>query len=81
MKKLPKGKHSVKGIGRTAPNEETFITCDDGLVIPSGVPTEADLSRFDNYTSLMYNEYIVYDIAQVHIKYIVKFKFDYKVLY
>jgi len=81
VKKLPKGKHSVKGIGRTAPNEETFITCDDGLVIPSGVPTEADLSRFDNYTSLMYNEYIVYDIAQVHIKYIVKFKFDYKVLY
>lgn len=81
MKKLPKGKHSVKGIGRTQPNEATFITCEDGLTIPSGVPVEADLSNYDNYTSLLYNEYIVYDIAQVNIKYLVKFKFDYKVLY
>ena len=81
VKKLPKGKHSVKGIGRTQPNEATFVKLDDGLVIPSGVPVEADLTSYDNYTSLLYNEYIVYDVAQVNIKYLVKFKFDYKVLY
>ncbi|CAI9730721.1 [ADP-ribose] polymerase 1-like [Octopus vulgaris] len=70
---LPKGKHSTKGCGRTVPDpsgRQTF----DGVEIPmgKGVPSDIDNS------SLLYNEYIVYDVAQVKIKYLLRLKFNYK---
>ncbi|KAL8613750.1 hypothetical protein ACOMHN_029607 [Nucella lapillus] len=72
--KLPKGKHSTKGIGMTTPDPAGFHTTKDGLVIPMGPSSKADIA----YSSLLYNEYIVYDVAQVKIKYLLKTKFSYK---
>ena len=34
--KLPKGKHSVKGVGRTSPEPENFTKLSDGTIIPMG---------------------------------------------
>lgn len=33
---LPPGKHSTKGVGRTAPNPDNAVKLDDGVVIPMG---------------------------------------------
>lgn len=61
--------HSVKGCGSTYPTE--FCTL-DGVKIASGGLCKT------SKTSLKYNEYIVYDINQVKMKYLVKVKFNYK---
>ncbi|XP_040207277.1 poly [ADP-ribose] polymerase 1 [Rana temporaria] len=71
--KLPKGKHSVKGLGRTAPDPTATVQL-DGVDVPLGKGMSTNI----NDTSLMYNEYIVYDIAQVNLKYLLKLKFNYK---
>ncbi|XP_041832319.1 poly [ADP-ribose] polymerase 1 [Melanotaenia boesemani] len=71
--KLPKGKHSVKGLGRTAPDPSATFTL-NGVQVPlgKGVQTNTD------DTSLLYNEYIVYDVAQINMKYLLKVKFNYQ---
>lgn len=71
--KLPKGKHSVKGLGKTAP-DPTATTTLDGVEVPLG----NGISTGINDTCLLYNEYIVYDVAQVNLKYLLKLKFNYK---
>ncbi|XP_061741748.1 poly [ADP-ribose] polymerase 1 [Nerophis ophidion] len=71
--KLPKGKHSVKGVGRTAP-ESSATTTLDGVHVPLGKGTNTNIDD----TSLLYNEYIVYDVAQVNLKYLLKINFNYK---
>ena len=74
IEKLPKDKHSTKGIGKTQPNPAEFHTRKDGVVIPLGTPyIDTQLK-----TDLLYNEYIVYDEAQVNIQYMLKLKFNYK---
>eukprot|EP01084_Bolivina_argentea_P299138 515620_1 len=70
---LPNGKSSTKGVGKTAPNKKTWITTENGCVIPSGKGERDD----DLQSSLLYNEYIVYDTAQIKMKYLLKLKFDY----
>lgn len=47
---------------------------DDGVIIPCGKP----VVRNDLRSELLYNEYIVYDVAQVNIQYLLKLKFNYK---
>ncbi|KHJ46115.1 Poly(ADP-ribose) polymerase catalytic domain protein [Trichuris suis] len=74
LEKLPTGKHSVKGIGETMPDPAEQETTDDGVVIPLGKPVASNVKK----TSLLYNEYIVYDISQLHIKFLVKLKFNFK---
>ncbi|KAM5163073.1 poly [ADP-ribose] polymerase 1 [Mantella aurantiaca] len=71
--KLPKGKHSVKGLGRNAPDPTATVQL-DGVDVPLGKGVSTNI----NDTSLLYNEYIVYDIAQVNLKYLLKLKFNYK---
>ncbi|XP_075387171.1 poly [ADP-ribose] polymerase 1 [Tenrec ecaudatus] len=73
ISKLPKGKHSVKGLGKTAPDPAASITL-DGVEVPLGT----GISSGVNDTCLLYNEYIVYDIAQVNLKYLLKLKFNFK---
>ncbi|XP_061668275.1 poly [ADP-ribose] polymerase 1 [Syngnathoides biaculeatus] len=70
--KLPKGKHSVKGLGRTAP-ESSATTTLDGVEVPLGKGANTNIDD----TSLLYNEYIVYDVAQINLKYLLKIKFIY----
>ena len=58
--KLPKGKHSVKGVGRTSPEPENFTKLSDGTIIPMGnyflaaslrkaIPISYFLGFFQNY--------------------------------
>ncbi|CAD5118902.1 DgyrCDS7576 [Dimorphilus gyrociliatus] len=71
---LPKGKHSTKGKGMTVPNPEDKIITGDGVEIPLGKGTNSKGER----TSLLYNEYIVYDVSQVRMKYLIKMDFKFK---
>ncbi|XP_035973951.1 poly [ADP-ribose] polymerase 1 [Halichoerus grypus] len=73
ISKLPKGKHSVKGLGKTTPDPAASITM-DGVEVPLGTGISSGVSD----TCLLYNEYIVYDIAQVNLKYLLKLKFNFK---
>lgn len=72
--KLPAGKHSTKGVGRTAPDPSKSVKQDDGVEIPLGPGITAPAQS----TSLLYNEYIVYDVAQINIKYLLKMNFKWK---
>ena len=88
---LPSGTHSTKGCGSTMPDPKGlslilflwkfifFFRIDyhytnDGLLIPigRGVPSNA------KQTSLLYNEYIVYNTDQVQMKYLLRVDFQYK---
>uniref|UniRef100_A0A671NI15 Poly [ADP-ribose] polymerase n=1 Tax=Sinocyclocheilus anshuiensis TaxID=1608454 RepID=A0A671NI15_9TELE len=71
--KLPKGKHSVKGLGRTAPDPRATVSL-NGVDVPLGKGINTNTED----TSLLYNEYIVYDIAQVNLKYLLKIRFNYQ---
>uniref|UniRef100_A0A1B6HKG9 Poly [ADP-ribose] polymerase n=2 Tax=Homalodisca liturata TaxID=320908 RepID=A0A1B6HKG9_9HEMI len=75
VEKLPPGKHSCKGVGATWPDPDEKHVMDDGLEIPFGKPV---VKKERHQTSLLYNEYIVYDVAQVKARYLFKMKFDYK---
>ncbi|KAI8926209.1 poly polymerase catalytic domain-containing protein [Entophlyctis helioformis] len=65
--------HSTKGVGSNAPDPAEYITMPDGVVVPSGKAINVG-----SYKNLLYNEYIVYSIEQIRIRYLVKMKFDYK---
>lgn len=71
--KLPEGKHSTKGLGKTVPDPKMAETRKGGVIVPMGKPIVAK----DLKSELLYNEYIVYDAAQVNVKYLLKMKFDY----
>lgn len=54
VEKLPKGKHSVKGVGRTEPDPECVKELPGGVQVPLGKGVELNKSKA---TSLLYNEY------------------------
>ena len=68
------GNHSVKGCGKTGPNPEGQCELPDGCIVPSGKPCDTGTKD----TALMYNEFIVYDTAQIQMKYLLQIKFKYK---
>lgn len=74
--KLPPGKHSVKGLGRVAPDPNDTHTLASGAVVPYGMPVETGVKNPTGYT-LNYNEFIVYDRAQVRMRYLVKVHFNF----
>uniref|UniRef100_A0A336MUR8 Poly [ADP-ribose] polymerase n=2 Tax=Culicoides sonorensis TaxID=179676 RepID=A0A336MUR8_CULSO len=74
VEKLPAGKHSVKGVGKTFPDPNNTHLREDGVEIPYGKPMKDPSIRSD----LLYNEYIVYDVAQAQCQYLLKVKFNYK---
>ena len=61
-------------MGKTSPDpgESTDL---DGAKVPYGAGVKSD----DVDSALLYNEYIVYDVAQVQSKYLFKMKFNYNV--
>ncbi|XP_045534440.1 poly [ADP-ribose] polymerase [Papilio machaon] len=71
--KLPSGKHATWGVGRTQPDPARARTLPDGTLVPLGPPVSAEQN-----TALLYNEFIVYDVAQVKAKYVLQVKFNYK---
>ena len=60
--------HSTKGLGKTVPDPVMVDTIEDGVVVPFGTPVSQPSVR----SALLYNEYVVYDTAQVQIKYLLK---------
>ena len=70
---LPQGKLSTKGCGKTSPDSSTYVKMDNGCIIPSGKGIKDNTLQ----TSLLYNEYIVYDTSQIKMKYLIKLNFDY----
>ena len=74
VSQLPDGKHSTKGVGITAPNPTQQLVTERGVVIPKGCGQPTSLAD----TSLLYNEYVVYDVAQISMQYMLKCNFKYK---
>ena len=70
--KLPTGKHSTKGMGANVPNPAQSKMLGD-VKVPMGVQAKSDIS-----SSLLYNEYIVYDVAQIRMRYALRVKFNYR---
>merc|ERR1711936_514851 len=74
VEKLAPGFHSTKGVGKTAPDPAGVKEL-DGARVPSGCGVKDSKLK----TDLLYNEYIVYDVAQVQCKYLFRMKFNYKI--
>lgn len=72
--KLPDGKLSTKGAGATAPDPSKCHILPDGLIIPLGTPKQSNTKA---HTSLLYNEFIVYNVEQIRMRYIVQVKFNF----
>ena len=89
ISRLPKGKHSTMGLGRSQPDPEQDYVDANGAVIAMGkgklemqVCEESSLififlnlwkgvkSGVEDATTLLYNEYIVYDTEQIRMKYL-----------
>lgn len=70
---LPPGKHSTKGVGRTAPSPTNFVKLGD-VTVPMGPGEYIQKAG----CTLLYNEFIVYDIAQIKIRYLLRTKFNYR---
>lgn len=75
IEKLPKGYHSTFGKGQTLPDPAKVCKIDDNVEVPYGPGVPAQLN---GQSTLLYNEYIVYDVAQVQAKYLVRMNFKYK---
>ena len=58
---MPAGKHSTKGVGKTEPDSADYSEI-EGVKVPFGQGVKKDVE-----SDLLYNEYIVYDVAQVKI--------------
>jgi hypothetical protein len=73
--RLPPNTHATKGVGRTQPDPTQTHTLPDGTLVPlgRGVPSGRPDARH-----LEYNEYIVYDVSQIRIRYLLKVRFNYK---
>ena len=64
---MPAGKHSTKGVGKTEPDSADYSEI-EGVKVPFGQGVKKDVE-----SDLLYNEYIVYDVAQVRIILYIKY--------
>lgn len=71
--KLPAGHHSTHGVGGTQPDPSATITMKDGVKVPLGQGVDSKVPG----SSLLYNEFIVYDTAQIKIRYLLQVDFEY----
>ena len=73
--KLPANKSSTKGLGKSEPNRKQWVKIENDVLLPIG-----DIVSKDNTNSytLLYNEYIVYDEAQIKTRFLVKIEFDFE---
>jgi len=72
--KLPTGKHSTKGLGKTHPDPSKTHVTSAKVEIPLGPGVKSEVAN----TSLLYNEYIVYDVGQANIQYLLQVQFKFK---
>ncbi|CAO2202888.1 unnamed protein product [Urochloa humidicola] len=71
---LPQGKLSTKRVGRVMPDLTESRTTDDGVLVPLGKPKENASKR----GCLLHNEYIVYDVDQIRMRYALHVKFNFR---
>ncbi|KAL3678725.1 hypothetical protein R1sor_021681 [Riccia sorocarpa] len=74
MEKPMNGSNSTKGVGKTSPLQSEFQKWDDDVTVPCGKPAPSGVAD----TSLLYNEYIVYDTSQVQLRFLLKVRFKHK---
>ncbi|XP_045833755.1 poly [ADP-ribose] polymerase 2 [Trifolium pratense] len=72
--KLPEGKLSTKGVGATAPDFSKAQELEDGLIVPLAKPKKNSGTK----GALLYNEYIVYNVEQIRMRYVVNVKFNFR---
>ncbi|XP_007462601.1 PREDICTED: poly [ADP-ribose] polymerase 2 isoform X2 [Lipotes vexillifer] len=72
---LLQGKHSTKGLGKMAPSPTCAITL-NGSTVPLGPASDTGILNPEGYT-LNYNEFIVYNPNQVHMRYLLKVRFNF----
>jgi len=75
---LDKQYGSVKGLGGTHPNPKNVHTLPNGVKVPMGKMVN---NKGVKQSSLLYNEYIVYNEDQIKIRYLVNVKFNYSSLF
>ncbi|CAJ1901832.1 unnamed protein product [Sphenostylis stenocarpa] len=68
MDKPPEGKHSTKGLGKKMPQESEYAKWRGDVTVPCGKPVPSNVKA----SELMYNEYIVYNTAQVKMQFLLK---------
>jgi len=79
MEKAPDGKLSTKGMGSLGPNSAENLVSKHGYVIPAGQTINLNQQQNQQYQfqeaySLSYNEYIVYNVNQVKMRYLIQVK-------
>ena len=67
MEKPMKGSHSTRAVGRMQPDPAKHHTMSNGAVAPMGKPKGVKIT-----SSAAHDEYIIYDIAQVQISYLLR---------
>ena len=75
---MPRGKLSLKGLGSSNPDPLKDMILPDGLRVPCGnlLPVHlTDPTNQSKFTSL-YNNYTVYDAAQVKARFLIRFRMD-----
>lgn len=72
---LPAGFDSVKALGRQEPDKAGHVFMPNGAICPLGKPVDASAAnRFGRWRMLSHNQYVVYDEAQVAIRYVVQYE-------
>jgi len=77
MEKPKTGTNSTKGMGKQGPDFKRSMVRWDGTIVPSNKISDYEIpagTPYDKRPNLNFNEYIVYDEAQVKIEYIVQVK-------
>lgn len=69
---LPEGKHSAKALAKFQPDPSKEEVGDDKIIVPIGAPTPTNLPD----VFLEHAEYMVYDAAQIRIRYLVQVQFS-----
>jgi poly [ADP-ribose] polymerase 1 len=70
---LPKPYLSTKGVGQYMPDPKASFVEPNGCVIPLGKGTASNVKD----TTLLYNEFIVYDVKQIRTRYVMRLNFKY----
>ena len=71
---LPPGTMSTKGCGGAAPDPRDYEMLNNGCVVPCGKEVKTGFAH--GGSALLYNEYIVYDVNQIKIRYLMKMQFS-----
>ncbi|KAK4728081.1 hypothetical protein R3W88_021069 [Solanum pinnatisectum] len=73
--RLPSGKLSTKAVGAMAPDFKEAQILEDGIIVPLGNPKE----RPKHEGNLLHNEYIVYNVEQIRMRYVIQVEFNYEI--